>query len=64
MHFLGRKCLLKMTQQQEIIEVEVDAEQQHEYADDDLKIGAVVRADAQRLVAESACARRAEGVDE
>ena len=27
----------KMTQQQKIIEVEVDAEQQHEYTDDDLK---------------------------
>ena len=64
MHLLGGERLTEMTQQQEIIQVKVNAEQQHEHADDDLKIRAVVRADAQRLVAESACARRAEGVDE
>ena len=53
-----------MAEQQEIIQVEVDAEQQHEHTDHDLKIRVVVGTHAQRLVAEAAGARRAEGVNE
>ena len=63
-HFLGAECIAETTQQQEIIEVKVDAEQQHEYADDDFKVRVIVRPHAESLVAETAGARRAEGVDE
>ena len=64
MQLLGGKGLLEMTQQQEIVQVEVDAEQQHKHADDDFKIGVVVGTHTQRLVAEAAGARRAEGMNQ
>ena len=46
---------------QHIIKIEIDAEQQHEYRDDPLQIGAVT-GDAVRLDAEAAGAGGAEGM--
>lgn len=51
---LRQQRFLEMAQQQEVIQVKVDAEQQHEDADDPFGIGAVVRPDAERPAAEAA----------
>ena len=49
--------------EQEVIEVEVHAEQQHENADDHIEIGALIGAHAQVPAAEAAGAGGAEGMD-
>ena len=53
-----------MAQQQEIVQVKVDAEQQHKNSDNDLKIGVLVCADAEGFAAEPAGTGRAEGMDQ
>ena len=53
-----------MAEQQQIINIEVDAEQQDEHADDHFIIQVIVLADAGAQMAEAAGARRAKGVDE
>ena len=56
--FFRAESLLEMTHEQEIIQVKINTEQQHEYRCHHLHIGTVVCADAQPPVAEAAGAGR------
>ena len=59
---LAFEHLLEIPHKQQKIEVEIDAEQQHEHGDHTIHIGAVVKADAGVFNGEAAGAGGAEGI--
>ena len=61
--FLGVEHIPEPADHQEVIEVEIDAEQQHENTDHKLVIGISIRTYTEIAVAEAAGASGAEGVD-
>ena len=61
---LAAEGLSHRTDEDEIKDVEVDAEEHHENADDYVRIGAVIEGNAGGFDAEAAGARRGEGVQD
>ena len=61
--FLRAEHLPETLDQEEVVKVEVHAEQEHKNANHNVKIRVVVRSDAEIAAAEAAGARRTEGMD-